>query len=101
MVIGGGVIGCEYACTFAVLDVDVSLVHNKDILLPFMDHDISIALEESMSKMGINLIKPENVEFCTVNANKIKIKLGSGKTCTPEAVMLATGRTSNSGELNL
>ncbi len=101
MVIGGGVIGCEYACTFAVLDVDVSLVHNKDILLPFMDHDISIALEESMSKMGINLIKPENVEFCTVNANKIKIKLGSGKICTPEAVMLATGRTSNTGELNL
>jgi len=101
MVIGGGVIGCEYACTFAALDVDVSLVHNKDIFLPFLDHDVSIALEENMSKMGINLIKPENVELCTVNANKIKIKLGSGKICTPETVMLATGRTSNTEDMNL
>ena len=101
VVVGGGVIGCEYACIFAELGVDVSLIHNKEILLPFLDHDISIALENSLSKMGINLLMPERVESCTVKANGLEIKLGSGKVSKTEMVMLATGRTSNTGELNL
>ena len=37
VIVGGGVIGCEYACIFAELGVEVSLVHNKEILLPFLD----------------------------------------------------------------
>jgi NAD(P) transhydrogenase len=101
VVVGGGVIGCEYACIFAELGVDVSLIHNKEILLPFLDHDISIALENSISKMGINLLMPERVESCTVKTNGLEIKLGSGKVSKTEMVMLATGRTSNTGELNL
>jgi len=101
VVVGGGVIGCEYACTFAALGVDVSLIHNKEILLPFMDRDISFALENSMSKMGIKLLKPESVESCTIKVNGLEIKLSSGKVSKYEAVMLATGRTSNTGKLNL
>jgi len=101
VVVGGGVIGCEYACTFAALGVDVSLIHNKEILLPFLDCDISLALENSMSKMGINLLMPESVDSCTVKANSLEIKLGSGKISKTEMVMLATGRTSNTEKLNL
>ena len=101
IVVGGGVIGCEYACIFAALNVDISLVHTKEILLPFLDHDISLALENSMSKMGINMLKPDSVKTCTVKTNYIEIKLGSGKVIKTEAVMLATGRTSNTGKLNL
>ena len=99
--VGGGVIGCEYACIFAELGVDVSLIHNKDIMLPFMDRDISIALEKSMSKMGVNLLKPESVDYCTVKENWLEIKMESGKAIKTDAIMLATGRTSNTGELNL
>jgi len=101
VVVGGGVIGCEYACIFAELGVDVSLIHNRDILLPFLDHDISVALGKSISKMGINLLKPETVESCIAKSNHIEIKLGSEKIIKTEAVMLATGRTSNTNELNL
>ncbi len=101
VVVGGGVIGCEYACIFAELGVDMSLIHNKEILLPFLDRDISLALENSMSKMGINMLMLESVELCTVKANELKIKLGSGKVVNTEVIMLATGRTSNTGKLNL
>ena len=101
VVVGGGVVGCEYACTFAALGVDVSLVHNKEILLPFLDSDISVALENSMAKMGINLLMPETVESCKLKANKIELLLGSGNICTSDVVMLATGRTSCTGELNI
>ena len=101
VVVGGGVIGCEYACIFSELDVDVSLIHNKDILLPFMDHDISLALENSMSKMGINLLMPETLDSCTVKGDGLVIKLCSGEVIRTEVVMLATGRNSNTEELNL
>jgi len=101
VVVGGGVIGCEYACIFAELGVDVSLIHNNDILLPFLDFDISSALSISISKMGINLLKPETVESCNTKPGHIEIKLSSGKIIKTEAVMLATGRTSNTNELNL
>ena len=101
VVIGGGVIGCEYACIFAVLGIDITLINNREILLPFMDSDISIAIKESMSNMGINLLMPEDVESCNVKTNHLEIKLSSGKVKKTEAIMLATGRTSNTGELNL
>ena len=101
VIVGGGVIGCEYACIFAELGVEVSLVHNKEILLPFLDRDISIALEKSMSSMGINLLMSERVEFCNAKTNKLEIKLDSGKVINTEVIMLATGRTSNTSELNL
>jgi NAD(P) transhydrogenase len=51
--------------------------------------------------MGINLQKSVNVETCNVKKNKLEIKLDSGKTINTEAIMLATGRTSNTDELNL
>jgi NAD(P) transhydrogenase len=101
VVVGGGVIGCEYACTFAALGIDVSLIHNKEILLPFLDREISLALKNSMSKMGINLLMPERVESCTVKANWLEITLTSGTVIKTEAVMLATGRASTTEELNL
>jgi len=101
VVVGGGVIGCEYACIFAALGIEVFLVHNKEILLPFMDHDISFALENNMSKMGINLFKPDRVEACIVKTNKLEIKLDSKKVIKTDAVILATGRTSNTIDLNL
>ena len=101
VVVGGGVIGCEYACTFAALGVDVSLVHNRDILLPFLDCDISLALENSMVKMGIDIVMQETVINCTVLSDVLELKLGSGEIRKTEIVMLATGRTSNTGNLDL
>jgi len=101
VVIGGGVIGCEYACIFSELGVDVSLIHNHDIFLQFLDKDISVALEKSMSKMGIRLYKPDGVESFNLKSKKIQIILKSGKKIETEVIMLATGRSSNTGELNL
>jgi NAD(P) transhydrogenase len=101
IVIGGGVIGCEYACIFSALGVDVSLIHSRDILLPFLDGDISLALENSMSKMGIRMFMSEKVDLCKVQNNTIEVNLISGKILKSEMVMLATGRLSNTKDLNL
>ena len=52
-VIGAGVIGCEYACTFAALGTEVHVVDGRDALLPFLDAEISRVLGTVMERHGI------------------------------------------------
>lgn len=101
VVMGGGVIGCEYACVFAALGVGVYLIHNHEVLLPFLDGDISLALKNSMSRMGINLLIPKKVESCTAQLGGLALTLGSGEVIKTDTVIIAVGRTSNTGALNL
>src|SRR4029077_16289282 len=51
-VIGGGVIGCEYASIFMALGVRVTLVDGRDRLLPFLDAEISERLRERLAALG-------------------------------------------------
>jgi NAD(P) transhydrogenase len=101
VIVGGGVVGCEYACTFAALGIEVVLLHNRDMLLPFLDRDTSLALENSMLKMGIKLIMSTSVKKCSSTTKGVVIELTTGEVIKAEIVMLATGRTSNTKELNL
>jgi len=58
VVLGAGVIGCEYACMFAALGVKVVLVEAKTQFLPFLDHEIGQKLEEVMeSSLNIEILK--------------------------------------------
>src|SRR5436190_2255783 len=53
VVIGGGVIGSEYAGTFAALGVEVHLVDGREVLMPFLDEEISRALAGAMAANGV------------------------------------------------
>ena len=52
-VVGAGVIGSEYACTFAALGAHVHLIDGRDVLLPFLDAEVSRALTAAMERDGI------------------------------------------------
>jgi NAD(P) transhydrogenase len=101
IIVGGGVVGCEYSCVFAMLGIEVFLLQSRDILLPFLDRDVSLALQNSMSRMGIALKMPVTVRLCTARTKGVVVELGSGEVIKADTVMLATGRTSNTTELNL
>jgi NAD(P) transhydrogenase len=100
-VIGGGVIGCEYACIFAVLGVQVQLIHPGDRLLTFLDDEISAGLQQSMLNAGIHLHLEKQVQSCSPEPEGVRLQLASGETLHIDAVMLATGRSSNTSRLNL
>ena len=55
-VIGGGVIGCEYASIFKALGVDVTLVDGRDRLLPFLDNEISDRLRDRLAALGMHFL---------------------------------------------
>ncbi len=53
VVIGGGVIGCEYASIFTALGVQVALADGRDRLLPFLDAELSESLRLRLTGLGL------------------------------------------------
>jgi NAD(P) transhydrogenase len=99
IVVGGGVIGCEYACTFAALGVEVTLIDGRDVLLPFLDRELSVALKEALVRLGVKVLV-DKVKACRADA-AVRLELASGAALEADAVLVAAGRTSNTGELGL
>jgi NAD(P) transhydrogenase len=102
-VVGGGVIGSEYACTFAALGVQVHLVDGRDRLLPFLDAEVAAALADSMQKLGIQFHWKERVVACEAppGGGEVTLRLSSGGSLTVDTVLVAAGRVSNTSDLRL
>ncbi|HET8944208.1 MAG TPA: FAD-dependent oxidoreductase, partial [Dehalococcoidia bacterium] len=79
-VIGGGVIGCEYACVFAALGVDVWLVDNRTELLDFLDRDVWAVLKSAMESLGVRFFTGETVVECATQPESLALTLASGRT---------------------
>ena len=101
VIVGGGVIGSEYACLFAALGVQVHLIDGRDTLLGFLDPEVSAALEASMSRLGVELVMPDRVAGCSASPDTVEVTLESGRNLNVEAVLLAAGRVSNVELLDL
>ena len=104
-VVGGGVIGCEYACMFATLGTRVTLVEMNDRLLDFVDHEIVDALVYHMRQQRVTLRLGENVrmiEHCeTRYGHGVKTSLESGKEIVTDKALYAIGRQGATGSLGL
>jgi NAD(P) transhydrogenase len=101
-VIGSGVIGSEYACTFAALKSEVHIIDGRDKLMPFLDSEISAALATAMEHGGITFHWNEKVLKCEMlPSRQVLLSLSSGATMTVDAVLVAAGRKSNVETLNL
>jgi NAD(P) transhydrogenase len=101
VVVGGGVIGSEYACTFAALGTEVDLIDGREVLLGFLDPEISAVLKEEMEALGVRFHAPERVVGCTAGDAGVKVELESGAVLEGDAVLVAAGRQSNTQDLAL
>jgi len=100
LVVGGGVIGCEYACIFAALGVRVTLVDGRDRLLGFLDSEVSCSLQTAMSAMGISLYLNESVTSVSAG-EKIAVTLKNHAPDAVDLVLVASGRQGNTADLGL
>ena len=107
IVVGGGVIGIEYACMLAALGVKVTLVEGRHQVLGFLDDEITEALQYQMRRMGITLRLGEKVarieHLPTDNAGgaSVQATLESGKTLRSQALLYSVGRQGTTMALNL
>ena len=101
-VVGAGVIGAEYACTFAALGVEVHLIDGRDSLLSFLDHDISAAITAAMTRNGVRFHWKERVVACVAPpTGEVQLTLSSGAVLGFTDVLVASGRSSNTETLDL
>ncbi|HUA53157.1 MAG TPA: Si-specific NAD(P)(+) transhydrogenase [Candidatus Sulfotelmatobacter sp.] len=95
-VIGGGVIGCEYATMFAALGVRVTLIDARERLLPFVDGEIVHSLVYQMQQNRVTMRLGEAVKEIQLNPEfrqrPVRIMLDSGKRIYVDQALYCVGR---------
>ena len=101
-IVGGGVIGVEYACIAAELEASVTLIERRPQILDFIDSEIVEALSYHMRRKGVTFRLGEEVESITKNPDgKVCASLKSGKQVWSDGLLYAVGRQGNTESLNL
>jgi NAD(P) transhydrogenase len=100
-VVGGGVIGSEYACVFAALGTKITLIESAPRVLGFLDDEISDALMEAMRRQGIALELNDEVIGVRREGPDLLMTLRSGTAARVDRVLVSAGRTGRTAGLGL
>ena len=101
VIVGGGVIGVEYACMLAAVGVTITLVETRPKLLEFVDDEISEMLQYRMRDMGIRLRLGESVSEISVDGAGVEATLASNKKINAQMMLYTIGRQGATDRLNL
>lgn len=102
IVVGGGVIGVEYACMFAILGVRVILVEKRPRLLEFADSEMVEALSYHLRDNRVTMRLNEEVSSVSEQADgSVVATLESNKKIAGDVLLYAVGRQGNVDDLNL
>ena len=102
IVLGGGVIACEYASIFQALGVQVTLVNGRSELLGFMDQEVIAYLEAILRRGGMAIrhdARPESLGACA--HGEMDLNLSDGTVLGADMIFVALGRLPNTRDLNL
>jgi NAD(P) transhydrogenase len=102
VVVGGGVIGCEYACMFATLGIKITVVETRSQFMGFLDDEIAQVLKERMIAMGIEFKMPDSaLDVDEAGGGQWRVALDSGESLVADIVLVSSGRSGNTDGLNL
>lgn len=102
-IVGAGVTGCEYATIFATMGTKVYLVNDKDLILPFVDQEISKELVEQMQAAGITILFNQSITHISAAKNEadpIEITLQNNAVLSVDMFLFAAGRSGNTQALD-
>jgi NAD(P) transhydrogenase len=100
IIVGGGVIGTEYACMLAAVGVEVTLVESRPRLMEFLDDEIAESLQFRLRDMGIRLRLGESVAKIQINGDIVEATLASNKSLRATMLLYAIGRQGATASLN-
>jgi NAD(P) transhydrogenase len=101
-VVGGGVIGCEYACIFAALGTRITIIEGRDSLMGFLDREMSDGLRAGLERDGHNIRLGDAVSAIErIPGDCLRIRLKSGAELRVDKVLYSAGRAGNTRGLGL
>lgn len=105
VVLGGGIIGCEYASMFSMAGTEVILVDKRTQILSSVDKEVIQCLMGRFTSQGMKILLSDEATKIEVNEKSkkspVKVTLASKKTLEADAVLVALGRRGNTESLNL
>ncbi len=101
IIVGGGVIGCEFANIFLHFKTKVTIIEMMDSILPGVDKEISRKLELIMKKKGINILTKTKVERCDSAQELVTVELSNNSNLSAEKLLVCVGRSINSENIGL
>ena len=101
LIIGAGVIGCEFAFIYKEFGAEVTMVEMMPNAVSTEDEEISQTLERELKKNKIKLMTGTSVEKVNLNENSVTVTLSDGKSVEVEQVLVSIGRAVNTKEIGL
>jgi NAD(P) transhydrogenase len=100
-VVGGGVIGIEYASIFTALGVQVTLIESRARLVPFVEGELAERLQRRLTALGMRFLMGTRVEQVTTDDAGVTLTLTDGTGIRADIGLWAAGRQSNVAGLGL
>jgi dihydrolipoamide dehydrogenase len=101
IIIGAGVIGCEFACIFVEFGVEITMLEMLNRAVSTEDHEISEILERELKKKKIKLMTGVKVEKVDRILDGVHVVLEGGKELTGEKILVSIGRQYNTEDIGL
>lgn len=92
VILGGGVIGCEFGQFFRKMGCKVTIVELAGRILPMEDTDASTLLAKALKKDGIDILTGTKVDAVTACGGTVSVLLSDGKTLEAEKMLVSIGR---------
>ena len=92
LIIGGGVIGVEMGMIFSSFGSRVTIVELDNKILPFMDKDVSSAIEASLKQQGVEIITAKSVKKMNEVPSGVQVELNDNSKAEYSKVLLSIGR---------
>jgi dihydrolipoamide dehydrogenase len=100
VIVGGGVIGCEFACVYASVGVPVTVLEAMPEICPNLDSEIAAILRKELEKKGVTFLLGAKVESFEGNSVRYNFE-GNSQAAEADLVLVATGRRPNVSGLGL
>ncbi|MCB1110236.1 MAG: Si-specific NAD(P)(+) transhydrogenase [Chlamydiia bacterium] len=101
IVLGGGIIGSEYASFFAALGTEVIVVDKKEQMLPYLDKEIGQHLQSALSKIGLKFMGNREFEEIIRHQDGVEVRFNDGTVLKAEMLLYALGRVANVDHLHI
>lgn len=100
-VVGGGVIGTEYASIFTALGIHVTMIERQDRIVSFVDSEIGQRLTDQLTKLGLHFMFNARMAAVERRRDHVHLALEKGDGLDVDVALIAAGRRSNVQALGL
>ncbi len=101
LIIGGGVIGCEFACILAEMGCRVTIVEAMPGILPLIERDASRQMQTLLKRRGITIKTKVKIEKVEKSGEKVTAILEGGEAIAADKILISIGRAMNTSGLGL